>query len=96
MGQETEKGITAVEPFGLMRFKDPRCRVIHKDRHCFVYDNQYFELDEFLGMDGLVVLEIELTEENDKVDLPPFLDVLREVTGDLNYTNHEIAKRGSL
>ena len=37
-------------------------------------------------------MEIELTEENQAVELPPQIRVLREVTGDRRYTNSSLSR----
>lgn len=89
---ETEKIITPTEYIGLQRLRDLSAQVVRKSRYCFVYKNQHFELDEFIEPKKLWLLEIELTEENDKIDLPPFLDIEREVTGEEKYSNYAIAR----
>ncbi len=69
---------------------------IAKIRYYFVYKYQYFSLDFFLEplwARGLCLLEIELIDENDRVELPPFLNIVKEVTNDPEYTNSEIAKK---
>lgn len=38
-------------------------------------------------------MEIELTEENDRVEAPPFVEVIKEVTGDGRYSNRALAKK---
>ena len=50
------------------------------------------ELDVFEGdNDGLIVAEIELASEDEKIELPSWLG--REVTGLKRYLNSELAKR---
>ncbi len=67
---------------------------IEKYRHCFVFENQYFELDVFKDPKlPCAVLEIELLSEHQHVSLPPFLKVIREVTMDPAWKNSAIAKR---
>lgn len=68
---------------------------IRKQRVCFLYNYQYFELDFFLEPRrhaGLTVLEIELTEENDKVEIPPWLGAVDEVSIDAKYKNSSLAR----
>lgn len=75
---------------------DRKRSVIQKNRYCFLWKNQYFELDIFISpkrLSGLSLLEIELTEENDKIEIPPFLKVIRDVTEDSEFTNHSLAKK---
>jgi len=93
--QETESVIKAMDYLHLKTFQDPRIDIIRKNRYCFVYNNQYFELDEFTEpkhLRSLWLLEIELTEENDRLELPPFIQIEREVTNERAYTNYELAK----
>lgn len=92
---ETEEFITDSDYFRLSALKEPGTSIIKKIRYCFVYNYQYFELDEIVEPEcakGMCLLEIELTEENDKLELPPFLDIVREVTGDERYTNYFISR----
>lgn len=65
---------------------------ITKDRYCFVWGGKHFELDVFDGhLKGLVLLEVELTNMNDDIELPPFLKIEREVTGIEDYNNENLA-----
>lgn len=90
--QEKEEKISAKEYLDLSTLKDIETLVIHKSRYCFIYKNQYFELDIFKNPLNLCLLEIELTDENDKVEIPSFLDVIKEVTDDEKYSNRGLAK----
>lgn len=95
---EIEKFISANEFTRLAEFQDPSTDAISKERYYFVYNNQYFELDIFLKPQRLkskCLLEIELTEENDKIDLPPFLDIEREVTDEPEFKNYALSKKPS-
>ncbi|MBI2263418.1 AAA family ATPase [Candidatus Berkelbacteria bacterium] len=88
---ETERFITPTEYVRLLKEQDPRTGVVQKERLCFSWKHQYFELDCFQSPRGLVLLEVELTEENDCLELPDFLAIDKEVTADSRFTNHEIA-----
>ncbi len=90
---EREERISATEYLNLESFREPRRISIAKRRYCFIWHSQYFELDVFVSPAGLTLLEIELTEENDKVELPPFINVVREVTDDPQYSNYNLAKK---
>ena len=94
---ETEEHITKAIFEDLWDYhRDPTRFPITKLRYCFIWNNQYFELDYFQypgRLGGLCILEIELTHENTRIDLPPFLHIEREVTGDKRYSNRELAKR---
>ncbi|QQG45282.1 MAG: AAA family ATPase [Candidatus Sungiibacteriota bacterium] len=96
---ETEKEIGPLEYLRLSREAcDSAFDVIEKRRYCFLWRGQYFELDIFekpKRLAGLTILEIELTEENDKIDIPPFLKVITEITQDTSFSNRELARRPS-
>lgn len=92
---EHEKRITVSQYLDLVEQRIPGSFDIVKTRHCFSWNNQYFELDIFESPVSLVVLEIELTEESDVVILPPFIQDALDVTDDPRYTNASIAT-GSL
>ena len=87
--QETERKITVQE---YLTFLLEGEKVLRKDRYCFVYNNQYFELDVYPNWEGEAILEIELTEETQNVDLPDWISVIKEVTDDNNYKNVNLAK----
>lgn len=75
---------------------DPDFDVIQKKRICFLWEKQYFELDIFTKpsrIRGKVLLEIELTEENDKVRIPDWLEPVKEVSEDPKYKNKNLARR---
>ncbi len=61
---EIERRITLDEYRNLLTRADPTYRAIKKVRHCFVYKNQYCELDVFENMPGLILFEVELTHEH--------------------------------
>jgi len=69
---------------------------VKKKRFCFLYKNQYFELDQFetppaaLG-ENTMLLEIKLVNESQKVELPPFLQEIANVTKDPQFKNQNLA-----
>jgi CYTH domain-containing protein/predicted ATPase len=92
---ETEKVISTRDYNISMTFRDPTKGIVRKTRTCFVFEHQYFEFDMIPLRDGSVIplLELELTEENQEIRLPPFINVIKEVTDDPEYTNVKIAER---
>ena len=71
-------------------------------RSYFVHQNQYFERDVFDGhhkgldvfkdhYEDRALLEIELMEEDDEVIIPPFVQVIKEVTDDPAFSNRSLA-----
>ena len=66
--------------------------VLEKTRYFYEYSGKKWEIDVFHGKnDGLILAEIELIDENEQVELPPF--ILKEVTNDPKYSNHRLAER---
>ena len=63
---------------------------ISKIRYKVHYSNKLWEVDEFLGdNEGLIVAEIELSNEQEVVDLPDWID--KEVTGIEKYYNSNLS-----
>ncbi len=93
---ETERMIPHYEFLALSKNYDPSKKVIIKERICFLYKFQYFELDFFRKPDrlkDLILLEIELTEQNDKVEIPGWIKIEKEVTDDPTYSNFSLASK---
>ena len=74
-----------------IRHLDPNTALLRKKRYCFVWNHQYFELDFYEDKSIIPRLEIEMTEENADIDLPPFLPITREITNEDNMSNYDIA-----
>ncbi len=73
---------------------DATTKQVRKLRYTFLWKGQYFELDIFCDqLSGLYVLEIELTEEQQVIEVPPFIKVVKEVTGDPEWSNASLARR---
>jgi CYTH domain-containing protein/predicted ATPase len=91
-----EHPLSGREYFSLLAQADPTRRPVKKKRLCFVWDNQYFELDTHLDpAPGLTILQVEMVERETPIRMPPFLETDREVTDDPDYTNAAIAARRS-
>ena len=69
-----------------------RCSgVVDKVRHIVEYEGHTFEVDEFRGEnEGLVVAEVELSDCNERVALPPWIG--DEVTGIRCFYNSFLVK----
>ncbi len=90
---EVEERLTQEEYINELLNADPERGQIIKTRYCLSYNNQYFEIDIYPFFKDKAICEIELDSENQKVDIPPFIEVIDEVTDDLKYRNSEIAKQ---
>lgn len=86
---EWEKEIPVTEVEELLTICEPG--VIDKTRYEVKSGKFTFEVDEFYGENqGLVVAEVELSDENDQFDKPQWLG--EEVTGDVKYYNSMLMK----
>lgn len=88
---EREEFITKEDYEGYISNKEYCQGTISKDRYCFVWKNQYFELDVFPFWDKTALIEIELLKESQPYELPDFLVVLREVTFEKQFRNKSLA-----
>lgn len=86
---EFEKEIELSDAEDLMRICEPG--IIDKTRYLIKCGNHVFEVDEFYGEnEGLVLAEVELSDENEAFERPEFLG--REVTGDRRFYNSHMRK----
>lgn len=86
---EWEKEITVAEAEALMRICEPG--VIDKHRYLVPVGDHTFEVDEFHGdNDGLIMAEVELSDENEAFERPDWLG--KEVTGNRRFYNSHMRK----
>ena len=86
---EWEKEIPVEDVRDLLKICEPG--VIDKTRYLVDCDGHTFEVDEFYGdNDGLVVAEVELSDENEAFTRPSWLG--EEFTGDKKYYNSMLMK----
>ncbi len=93
---EIEEKISKEKYLELLMQADTNMGIIRKTRYCFVYNNQYFEMDMYPFCSDKAILEIELTDKNDNIDIPSGICVIREVTEDEEYKNVNIAKNKNI
>ncbi len=93
---EIEREITEAEYERLLAESSPDRPPIEKTRCVFEFDGQVFELDIYDFGGEYATLEIELESIDDEVLLPPFISLIREVTGEKSYDNSELARTRTL
>lgn len=91
--KEIERIITQSEYTELLLEADTSRKQIKKTRYCFVYKDRYFELDVYPFWKDQAILEIELEDIDEKVELPPEIEIIRDVTGDKAFSNAALAAR---
>ena len=86
---EWEKKIAVEEAEQLIELCEPN--LIEKIRYEIKVGNHIFEVDEFSAEnEGLIIAEIELSEENESFEKPDWLG--KEVTGDIRYYNSQLSR----
>ena len=64
---------------------------IEKMRYKFLWKNLVWEIDEFFGKNkGLILAEVELEDENQNIELPPWVG--KEVSDDPKYLNYNLVR----
>ncbi|MBQ8372316.1 MAG: hypothetical protein IJX38_05225 [Clostridia bacterium] len=89
---EDEREISYEEYLALLCRRDPMCVDIIKTRHVFTYGEITVEIDIYPAWKTSCIMEIELDSENEEISLPPFIRVIREVTGSSAYSNASMAR----
>ena len=89
---ETERRLTQAEYLNLLMSADTSLNQIRKTRYCLSYANQYLEIDVYPFWDKCAILEVELSDETQKIDFPEFIKVIEEVTNNSSYTNRAMAE----
>ena len=92
-GPSLDGGLSRYEFEQEIPLDDARCLmtlcepgIIEKTRWLVKSEKHTFEVDEFFGdNEGLVMAEVELSTDNEEVEIPSFIG--KEVTGDPRYFN---------
>ncbi|MBR2527854.1 MAG: AAA family ATPase [Blautia sp.] len=88
---ETEERLTRQEYLKSMLDMDPKTHPIRKTRYCLMENNQYFEIDIYPEWEKQAIMEIELNDVSTPIHFPEMIEVIREVTEDYSYSNHQMA-----
>lgn len=89
---EEEKEISE-ETYGeMLRCTDTRRTPIEKVRYAFPFASHTMEIDVYPFWSDRAILEIELSREDERYEIPDFIHIIKEVTGDGRYSNKALAK----
>ena len=91
--EEWEREIDEEEYARLLKAADPERATLHKTRYCLPYRGHVFEIDVYPFWKDRAVMEVELRSEDEAAPLPPEIEVVREVSGEKEYSNSSLAKR---
>lgn len=85
--EEIERSITHEEYEALSAGMAQGTSPIIKARHTFMYLGQLFELDVYPQWKSTCIMETELNDRDRAVELPALIHIVREVTGEREYSN---------
>lgn len=88
---EEERALTEEEYTAILAEAREDSAPVHKTRWRLPYGTQVLEVDIYPFWQEVAVLEVELTGEDEAVRLPPWISLIREVTGEGRYKNTQIA-----
>ena len=89
---EDERELTEEEYRAMLLRRDPALAPIGKRRYAIPYAGQTLEIDIYPFWQKQAVLEVELPSEDTPLVLPPFIRVIRDVSGDRRYKNVSLAR----
>lgn len=68
-------------------------RPLKKVRHTFMYLENVFEIDIYPEWKNSAIMETELADRNQLVEIPSFIEILMEVTGNISYSNSAMSRK---
>ncbi len=89
---ENEREIDGEEYEELLKLADHERRTIEKTRYCLPCFGRIVEVDIYPFWTDRAIAEVEMEDENEIVELPDFIKVIRDVTAEKAYKNVAIAK----
>lgn len=90
--EEIERELTKEEFDSLAAAPLEGTAPIIKARHTFIYGGQLFEIDIYPEWQHTAIMETELPTRDTEVKMPPFIEIIKEVTGDKSYSNASMSR----
>ena len=88
---ESEREISESEYYLFAEKIENGASPLYKKRYTFSHGEFTVEIDVYPFFKDYCVMEIELDSESTVPDIPRFIEVIKEVTGDKAYSNHSLA-----
>lgn len=89
---EDEHEISREEYENALKSRDTNKKAIEKMRYCIDFEGHTLEIDVYPFWNDRAILEIELSSEDEKFEIPEYIKVIKEVTSDGRYKNTNLAK----
>jgi CYTH domain-containing protein len=84
-----EELLTEQHYLNLSKLIDPKTEVLKKERICFVWNNQYCEVDRYkerhAGLNILKVEPFDNASPDRKIEIPPFIAVEKRIIDEIQY-----------
>lgn len=91
--KETEREIS-INEFDLLSKNALKDRTpIVKKRHTFILNGQLYEIDVYPQWKNTAIMETELESRDAEAQIPYFIKIIREVTGNKDYSNAGMSKK---
>ena len=84
---ELEERLTRNEYLELLMQADPNYRPIRKTRYCLSENGLYYNIDIYPQWTDQALMEIDTYDSDQQVAAPEGIEVIREVTGEVEFTN---------
>jgi CYTH domain-containing protein len=93
VSEEYENEISEREYEQALMQRDTSLSPVKKTRKAFSFEGHTVEIDVYPFWDKVAVLEVELKSEDEKILLPSFIKIIREVTAEKEFKNRQIAEK---
>jgi CYTH domain-containing protein len=94
---EEEELITEQQYFNLLKLAKPGTEPLIKDRICFLWNGQHFELDRYKGRhEGLLLLNVERFRsigDEPGTELPPFITIKQRINDSPRYSDKTLSSK---
>ena len=89
---EIEERLSRSDYLRLLKEADPALGSIRKTRYCLEDGGLFFQIDVYPFWDEQALMEVELSDENASLSVPEGISMIREVTGEKEYSNAALAR----
>ena len=90
---EDEREVDKEEYEKLLTEKIKGTVTLKKTRYTFDYKGRVFEVDVYPSWQKSCILEVELDSSFAEIEMPDFIHVIKEVTGEKKYSNASMSRK---
>lgn len=89
---EDEKELSEAEYKKELKNADPMRKPIEKERLIIDFGGHTFEIDLYPFWNDRAIMEVELSSEDEKFEIPASVEIIKDVTEDKRYKNARLAQ----